>query len=82
MYYILKIPCIHFTAGGRFLLCFSLPMNWRKIYTESSFEDSSDFRAIQCVRTLIMSIFVIPHVFMLAVTGPIRNPGWVEEVSD
>jgi hypothetical protein len=27
-------------------------------------------------------MFVLPHAFLQALQGPIKNPEWIEEVSD
>jgi hypothetical protein len=75
-------PCSVFLAGGAFLLCFSLPVNWKKLCAISTFESPKDFRAIDCVRTLTGCIFILPHSILQALQGPIRNPARIEEVSD
>ncbi|GFG36200.1 hypothetical protein Cfor_03140, partial [Coptotermes formosanus] len=67
------------TKRTRFLLCFSLIANFKKLCAISCSEAHSEFQAIQGFRTVTACIFMLPHVFMALVIGPIRNPEWVEK---
>jgi hypothetical protein len=64
------------------LSCFSLIANFKKLCALSRSEARSEFRAIHGFRTLTVCTFILPHIFILLLSGPIRNPEWVEKVSD
>jgi len=63
-------------------LCFSLITNSKKLYAISLSEARSEFQAIQGFRAMTACVFVLPHLFLVVLNGPIRNPEWVEKVSD
>jgi hypothetical protein len=71
----------YYIAGTRLLLCFSLITNSKKLYAVSRSEAHGEFQAIQGFRAMTACVFVLAHLFLVVLSGPIRNPEWVEKVS-
>jgi hypothetical protein len=71
-----------FIADLRVAVCFSVLNNWKRLSNVNTAEDARALHCIQGIRTLSMCLVVAGHSALFTLSAPIKNPEWLEEVSD